>query len=156
MGLSLVGLKRDADLASSQRQGSRDPHGACSLSALRPVSWGLCLLRSAALLPTPSECPSVQRSTLQTSASPGTFLRRLIRNPTASPARDCGSLAGLDQARCSATGIPWHTASGPCSCWSDAQAVSLRSTAAHPHSWHVNGEGSGHTFSLRTPFLLFS
>lgn len=40
---------------------------------------------SSALLLTPSECPSVKQSSVQTPVSPGSFFHHLITNPPASP-----------------------------------------------------------------------
>lgn len=121
VGLSPLGLKRKADPACSQRL---NPSGTAvaRLLSLHPRSCvlGALFAWSSALALTPSECPSVRRSSVQTPASPGSFFRHLITNPPASPAWDSGSLAGPEQARCSTAGISWNTPSRPFSCRSIA------------------------------------
>lgn len=121
VGLSPLGLRRKADPACSQQL---CPLGtaAARLCFLHPRSHvlGSLFAWSSALVLTPSECPSVRRSSVQTPASPGSFFRHLITNPPASPAWDSGSLAGPKQARCSTTGISWNTPSRPFSCRSVA------------------------------------
>lgn len=92
--LSPVGLRREGQTPPPPsgspiraRSGLLAPHS-------RSLVLGALFARSSALVLTPSECPSVRRSSVQTPASPGSFFRHLITNPPASPAWDSGSLAG--------------------------------------------------------------
>lgn len=85
MGLSPIGLRGEMQTRPPpSNSANRDLQWPAHCSLLVSCS-GTLFAWSSALLLTPSECPSVKQSSVQTPASPGSFFHHLITNPPASP-----------------------------------------------------------------------